>query len=44
MWAFPADMRFATDGIYLSRVNLVNHPYHGSDPAKYGVKAEEDSL
>ncbi|KAJ7746830.1 NADH-ubiquinone oxidoreductase complex I, 21 kDa subunit-domain-containing protein [Mycena maculata] len=21
-------------------VNLVNHPFHGTDPAKYGVKAE----
>jgi hypothetical protein len=21
-------------------LNLVNHPFHGTDPAKYGVKAE----
>lgn len=21
-------------------VNLVNHPFHGTDPAKYGVQAE----
>ncbi|KAG5338902.1 hypothetical protein C0989_005628 [Termitomyces sp. Mn162] len=24
-------------------VNLVNHPYHGTDPAKYGVKSKEES-
>ncbi|THU86234.1 NUXM, NADH-ubiquinone oxidoreductase subunit [Dendrothele bispora CBS 962.96] len=23
--------------------NLVNHPYHGTDPAKYGVKSESAS-
>ncbi|TDL24032.1 hypothetical protein BD410DRAFT_786750 [Rickenella mellea] len=23
--------------------NLVNHPFHGTDPAKYGVKPEEGS-
>jgi len=23
--------------------NLVNHPHHGTDPAKYGVKAEQDN-
>ncbi|KAF8909318.1 NUXM, NADH-ubiquinone oxidoreductase subunit [Gymnopilus junonius] len=23
--------------------NLVNHPYHGTDPAKYGVKKEDES-
>ncbi|KAF5315998.1 hypothetical protein D9619_006338 [Psilocybe cf. subviscida] len=23
--------------------NLVNHKFHGTDPAKYGVKTEEDS-
>ncbi|KDR80594.1 hypothetical protein GALMADRAFT_240924 [Galerina marginata CBS 339.88] len=24
--------------------NFVNHPYHGTDPAKYGVKEEEESF
>lgn len=25
-------------------LNLVNHPYHGTDPAKYGVKEEPSVL
>jgi hypothetical protein len=25
-------------------VNLVNHPFHGTDPAKYGVQAEPSVL
>ncbi|PPQ91487.1 hypothetical protein CVT25_013744 [Psilocybe cyanescens] len=27
----------------LGEFNLVNHPHHGTDPAKYGVKKEEES-
>ena len=26
------------------RFNLVNHPYHGTDPAKYGVSPPEDRV
>jgi len=25
-------------------INLVNHPFHGTDPAKYGVKSESDAF
>jgi len=28
---------------YYYRFNLVNHPYHGTDPAKYGAKSESAS-
>ncbi|KAF8661279.1 hypothetical protein AX16_001380 [Volvariella volvacea WC 439] len=27
----------------LPMFNLVNHPYHGTDPAKYGVKTSDES-
>ncbi|KAI0320862.1 NADH-ubiquinone oxidoreductase complex I, 21 kDa subunit-domain-containing protein [Amylostereum chailletii] len=33
-----AVMIHSVDGLLFSRFNFVNHPYHGVDPAKYGVK------
>lgn len=27
---------------YVFRFNFVNHPWHGTDPAKYGVKAASE--
>lgn len=29
------------DALLHSRINLVNHPWHGTDPSKYGVESEK---
>jgi hypothetical protein len=32
---------YSTSSNNLPRFNFVNHPHHGTDPAKYGVKKED---